>query len=150
MSLEGQQLGRYRLIQLIGSGGMGEVYLAQDPGINRQVAIKVVRVETADYARRGTDTIPGMRSVTMGLQDAARMFQREAKAIAMLDHPDILPLYDYGEQNVNGAMLTYLVMPYREEGSLANWLQRGGFKLLTVQIVEQMLQQAAAALQYAH
>ena len=150
MSLEGQQLGRYRLIQLIGSGGMGEVYLAQDPGINRQVAIKVVRVETADYARRGTDTIPGMRSVTMGLQDAARMFQREAKAIAMLDHPDILPLYDYGEQSMNGAMLTYLVMPYREEGSLANWLQKGGFKLLTVQIVEQMLQQAAAALQYAH
>src|SRR6266487_6047796 len=154
MSLEGQQLGRYRLIQLIGSGGMGEVYLAQDPGINRQVAIKVVRVETADYARRSTDTIPGMRSVrgagTMGLQDAARMFQREAKAIAMLDHPDILPLYDYGEQSMNGAMLTYLVMPYREEGSLANWLQKGGFKLLTVQIVEQMLQQAAAALQYAH
>ncbi|HYT37284.1 MAG TPA: serine/threonine-protein kinase, partial [Ktedonobacteraceae bacterium] len=154
MSLEGQQLGRYRLIQLIGSGGMGEVYLAQDPGINRQVAIKVVRVEPADYARRSTDTIPGMRSVTgagtMGLQDAARLFQREAKAIAMLDHPGILPLYDYGEQNVNGAMLTYLVMPYREEGSLANWLQKGGFKLLTVQIVEQMLQQAAAALQYAH
>src|SRR6266702_2440310 len=133
---------------------MGEVYLAQDPGINRQVAIKVVRVEAADYARSSTDTIPGMRSVTgaraMGLQDAARLFQREAKAIAMLDHPGILPLYDYGEQSMNGAMLTYLVMPYREEGSLANWLQKGGFKLLTVQIVEQMLQQAAAALQYAH
>src|SRR6266568_1869137 len=154
MSLEGQQLGRYRLIQLIGSGGMGEVYLAQDPGINRQVAIKVVRVETADYTRGGTDTIPGMRSVrgvgTMGLQDAARMFQREAKAIAMLDHPGILPLYDYGEQSMNGAMLTYLVMPYREEGSLANWLQKGGFQLLSVEGVEQMLQQAAAALQYAH
>ncbi len=154
MSLEGQQLGRYRLLKLIGSGGMGEVYLAQDPGINRQVAIKVVRVEAADYARRNTDTIPGMRSLTgggsMGLQDAARLFQREAKAIAMLDHPGILPLYDYGEQSVNGAILTYLVMPYREEGSLATWLQKGGFKLLTVQIVEQMLQQAAAALQYAH
>ncbi len=154
MSLEGQQLGRYRLIQLIGSGGMGEVYLAQDPGINRQVAIKVVQVEAAAYAKTRTETIPGVKSVfgaeTMGLQNAARMFQQEAKAIAMLDHPGILPLYDYGEQNVNGVMLTYLVMPYREEGSLANWLQKGGFKLLTVQIVEQMLQQAAAALQYAH
>ncbi len=154
MSLEGQQLGRYRLIQLIGSGGMGEVYLAQDPGINRQVAIKVVRVEPGAYARTSTGTMPGMRSVTgvgmLGSQDAARLFQREAKAIAMLDHPDILPLYDYGEQNVNGVMLTYLVMPYREEGSLANWLQKGGFKLLSVEGVEQMLQQAAAALQYAH
>jgi serine/threonine protein kinase len=154
MSLEGQQLGRYRLLKLIGSGGMGEVYLAQDPGINRQVAIKVVRVEAVDYTRKITDTIPGMRSVTgtgsMGLYDAARMFKREAKAIAMLDHPSILPLYDYGEQSMNEAILTYLVMPYREEGSLANWLQKGGFKLLTVQIVEQMLQQAAMALQYAH
>src|SRR5260370_7069468 len=138
MSLEGQQLGRYHLLQLIGSGGMGEVYVAQDPGINRQVAIKVVRVEAVDYSKRSTDTKAGMKSVTgggsMGLQDAARMFQREAKAIAMLDHPGILPLYDYGEQSVNGAMLTYLVMPYREEGSLANCLQNGGFKLLTVQI----------------
>ena len=154
MSLEGQQLGRYRLLKLIGSGGMGEVYLAQDPGINRQVAIKVVRVEAVDFSKKKVDTLPNMRAVTgagsMGLQDAARLFQREAKAIAMLDHPGILPLYDYGEQSVNGAMLTYLVMPYREEGSLANWLQRGGFKLLTVQIVEHMLQQAASALQYAH
>src|SRR3989440_1479239 len=154
MSLEGQQLGRYRLIQLIGSGGMGEVYLAKDPGINRQVAIKVVRVEAGAYARTTTGTMPGMRSVTgvgtLGSQDAARMFQREAKAIAMLDHPGILPLYDYGDQNVNGVMLTYLVMPYREEGSLANWLQKGGFQLLSVEGVEQMLQQAAAALQYAH
>ena len=154
MSLVGQQLGRYRLLRLIGTGGMGEVYLAQDPGINRQVAIKVVRVEAVDYARRNTDTIPGMRSVTgarsMGLQDAARMFQREAKAIAMLDHPSILPLYDYGEQSMNGTILTYLVMPYREEGSLANWLQKGGYKLLRIQVVQQMLQQAAAALQYAH
>src|SRR5215472_11595363 len=154
MSLEGQLVGRYRLLKLIGSGGMGEVYLAQDPGINRQVAIKVVRVEAVDYTKKNTNTIPGMRYVTgtgsMGLQDAARMFQREAKAIAMLDHPGILPLYDYGEQNMNEAILAYLVMPYREEGSLANWLQNVGFKLLTVQIVEQMLQQAATALQYAH
>jgi len=154
MSLEGEILGRYRLLKLIGSGGMGEVYLAQDPGISRQVAIKVVRVEAVDYTRRRIDTIPGMRAVTgggsMALQDAARMFQREAKAIAMLDHPGILPLYDYGEHTLNGAILTYLVMPYREEGSLTNWLLKGGYKILTIQIVEQMMQQAAAALHYAH
>ncbi|HXX79506.1 MAG TPA: serine/threonine-protein kinase, partial [Ktedonobacteraceae bacterium] len=154
MSLEGELLGRYRLLKLIGSGGMGEVYLAQDAGISRQVAIKVVRVEAVDYTRRHIDTMPGMRAVTgggsMDLQDAARMFQREAKAIAMLDHPGILPLYDYGEHTLNGAILTYLVMPYREEGSLANWLLKGGYRILTIQIVEQMMQQAAAALHYAH
>ncbi len=42
MSLEGQQIGRYSLLHLLGSGGMGEVYLASDPRINRQVAIKVI------------------------------------------------------------------------------------------------------------
>ncbi len=138
MSLEGQQLGRYRLIQLIGSGGMGEVYLAQDPGINRQVAIKVFRTELAGY--------PGTES----WKEATRLFQREAKAIAMLDHPGILTLYDYGEQSINGAILIYMVMPYREEGSLANWLQRSDYAPLSLQNVEQMVQQAAAALQYAH
>jgi eukaryotic-like serine/threonine-protein kinase len=138
MSLEGQQLGRYRLLKLIGSGGMGEVYLAQDQGFKRLVAIKVVRTGMATHS--------GAESS----MEAIRLFQRETKTIAMLDHPGILPLYDYGEQNVNGAMLTYLVMPYCEEGSLTNWLQKGGRALLSLQGVEQMVQQAAAALQYAH
>ena len=154
MSLEGQQLGRYHLLQRVGSGGMGEVYLAQDPGINRQVAIKVVRAEGAAYSATGRGTMTGKGTLygagTLGSKDAAHLFQREAKAIAMLDHPGILPLYDYGEQYINGVMLTFLVMPYREEGSLANWLQKGGFALLSVQNVEQILQQAATALQYAH
>ncbi len=154
MSLEGQQLGRYHLLQLVGSGGMGEVYLAQDPGINRQVAIKVVRTEVAVYTGTGPGTVPGIGTLsgagTLGSTDPARLFQREAKAIAMLDHPGILSLYDYGDQNINGMMITYLVMPYREEGSLANWLQKGGLTHLSIQNVEQMLQQAAAALQYAH
>ncbi len=154
MSLEGQQLGRYHLLHLVGSGGMGEVYLAQDPGISRQVAIKVVRTEGAAYSGTGPGTMPGMGTLsgagTLGGKDTARLFQREAKAIAMLDHPGILPLYDYGEQYINGVMLTYLVMPYREEGSLANWIQKGGLTHLSVQNVEQMLQQAGAALQYAH
>ncbi len=154
MALEGKQLGRYHLLQLVGSGGMGEVYLAQDPGISRQVAIKVVRTERAAYTGTGPGTMPGIRTLsgagTLGSKDSAHLFQREAKAIAMLDHPGILPLYDYGEQYINGIMLTYLVMPYREEGSLAHWIQKGGLTHLSVQNVEQMLQQAGAALQYAH
>jgi eukaryotic-like serine/threonine-protein kinase len=138
MSLEGQLLGRYRILRLIGSGGMGEVYLADDPTINRQVAIKVVHTEAADNS--GTERSKG----------AARLFQREAKAIAMLDHTYILPLYDYGEQEINGVGFAYLVMPYRQEGSLAYWLQQGGAAHLLIQDVEQIVQQAASALQYAH
>jgi serine/threonine protein kinase len=139
MPLEGLQLGHYRLIRLVGSGGMGEVYLAEDPRIHRQVAIKVIRTETSAQ--------PGLS----GEEDAARLFQREARAIAMLDHPHILPLYDYGEQEANGARFTYLVMPFRPEGSLTSWLrQHSSDRLPSSTDVVHFIQQAASALQYAH
>src|SRR5438128_4768767 len=100
MSLEGQQIDRYRILRLLGSGGMGDVYLAEDPRIGQQVAIKVLRTELGPY--------PDEQAV----QKAARLFQREAKAIVKLDHPHILPLYDYGEQHIGNAPVIYLVMPY--------------------------------------
>src|SRR5260370_448097 len=112
MSLEGQQLGRYRFQRLLGSGGMGEVYLATDTIINRQVAVKVIRAEVTPY--------PNVNAT----QEAARLFQREMKAIATLDHPDILPLFDYGESSLHDTTFNYMVMPYRPEGSLVTWLQK--------------------------
>src|SRR6266851_6764656 len=114
MALEELQNGRYRSLRLLGSGGMGEVYLMNDARVSRQVAIKVIRSEAAPY--------PGSDSA----KDAARLFQREARAIARLDHPHILPLFSYGEERVHGMVLTYLVMPFRREGSFANWLQERG------------------------
>ncbi|HVU65833.1 MAG TPA: protein kinase [Ktedonobacteraceae bacterium] len=133
-----QQLGRYRLLKLIATGGMGAIYLAEDSSIDRQVAIKVIRSEAA----------PGGEG---GSSDAVRLFEREAKAIAMLDHPHILPLYDYGEEKRDGNVLTYLVMPYRPEGSLASWLeQRGTSNPLTLEDVENIITQTASALQYTH
>lgn len=139
MALEGVQLGQYRLLRLLGSGGMGEVYLAEDARISQQVAIKVSRTDGASYPHGNSAT------------DALRLFQREAKAIARLDHPHILPLFGYGEEIVNGLTLTYIVMPYRPEGSLADWLQqRGVTELLPVPDVLSFIQQAAEALQYAH
>lgn len=144
MSLEGQQIGRYRLLKMLGSGGMGEVYLAEDPPIQRQVAIKVIRAEMTPYPNASA------------IQEATRLFQREARAIAMLDHPHILPLYDHGETTINGATITYLVMPYRPEGSLVFWLhQRSGSEYsqgmpLHTQDVVHIVRQAAEALQHAH
>lgn len=139
MALEGQQLGRYRLLELLGSGGMGEVYLATDTLINRQVAIKVIRSEVSSYPDAGV------------AQESARLFQREMKAIAMLDHPHIMPLFDYGEATIHGASLAYLVMPYRQEGSLATWLKhRSARNLLSPQDVAYLVSQAADALQHAH
>ena len=139
MSLEGQSIGRYHLQRLLGSGGMGEVYLASDNLINRQVAIKAIKAEATPYAD------------SAAVQEAARLFQREMKAIATLDHPHILPLFDYGESQLSETTLTYMVMPYRSEGSLTNWLRgRGSANLLAPQEVSSLLTQAASALQHAH
>src|SRR6202162_1286198 len=139
MPLEGQHLGHYRLVRLLGSGGMGEVYLAEDARIGQQVAIKVSRTDAASY--------PHGESA----RDAARLFQREAKAIARLDHPRIFPLFGYGEDHVNGLTLTYIVMAYRPEGSFAQWLQlRGPAAWLPARDVIYFINQAAEALQYAH
>jgi eukaryotic-like serine/threonine-protein kinase len=139
MPLEGQSLGRYLLLHLLGSGGMGEVYLALDSSVNRQVAIKVIRAEVSGYPNSDTS------------REAARLFQREVKAIAGLDHPHILPLYDYGEVTMNGTLLTYMVMPLRQEGTLTNWLlQQGNFNSLSPIVITSILLQAASALQYAH
>src|SRR5215469_10460171 len=138
MSNEGLQVGRYRLLRLIGSGGMGEVYLAADTQIDRRVAVKLFKAE-------GTGPLSSDLS-----KRAARLFRREMKTIAMLDHPHILPLFDYGEESVNGLLLTYMVMPFRKDGSLAAWLRRRNSKQLSLHGVEHFLQQAAEALQYAH
>ena len=139
MPLDELHIGRYHLLRLIGSGGMGEVYLAEDTRINRQVAIKVIRGEAIPYL----DTNPS--------QDAARLFEREAKAIARLNHSHILPLFDYGEDIVNETLLTYMVMPYCQGGSLDAWLRpKSEPRSLPPQEAAYLLNQAADALQYAH
>ncbi len=139
MALEGLQLGQYKLLRLLGSGGMGEVYLAEDARINQYVAIKVSRTEASTYPNSNT------------IQDTIRLFQREARAIAQLEHPHILSLLSYGEEYVAGNMLIYIVMPYRREGSFANWLQQHGeHELLSVEDSAYFIAQAADALQYVH
>jgi len=139
MPLEGLQLGKYRLVRLIGSGGMGDVYLGEDAYLNRQVAIKVVRSEGAAYPNEHAS------------KEALRLFQREMRAIAQLDHPHILPLYDYGEEMLHTTTLLYMVMPFRHEGSLADWLrQRGLAEPLPLKDAAFLVSQATDALQHAH
>ncbi|GCE22829.1 serine/threonine-protein kinase [Dictyobacter kobayashii] len=139
MSLDGMYLGRYHLLHVLGSGGMGEVYLADDTRIKRRVAVKVVRNDAPIYRAKEN------------VQKSTQLFEREMHAIAALDHPAILPLFDYGEQEVNGDTLTYMVMPYRPEGSLYQWLRaRDEDDPLSVEDVSRFISQAAEALQHAH
>jgi len=139
MALEELQNGHYHRVRLLGSGGMGEVHLMEDTRVGRRVAIKVIRSETGFY--------PDSKEA----KDAARLFKREARAIAVLEHPNILPLYDFGEEIIDGTTVYYMVMPFCAEGTLVDWKkQRYDATKLSVQDIAYIVDQAAAALQYAH
>jgi serine/threonine protein kinase len=132
---EGQQLRHYRLVRLLKNGGMGDVYLAVDTLLHRQVAIKVIHTDFIRYAET----------------EAARLFLREAQAIAQLDHINILPVYDSGDEHVSGSTVMYMVMPFRQAGSLKDWLRTYfGEEILPLPAVERIVRQAALALQHAH
>lgn len=120
--LEGISLGRYRLKQRLGRGGMAQVYLAIDERIQREVAIKIVSSSQSEFAER---------------------FAREAQAMGNLRHDHLLAAYDYGEQEP----WLYLVMPYIAHGTLSDLLKHGPLSLAHA---GELLQQIASALQYAH
>ena len=128
-------LGRYQLLRRVGRGGMGEVWLAEDPRLHRQVAIK---------------TLP---SHNRGDNEFLQRFEREARAAAALNHPHILPVHDYGEQLLpDGQGVTYIVMPYIQGGTLADRMKgiTAEKKLLPAQEAISYLRQAAEAIDYAH
>lgn len=139
MFLTGKRIGRYYLQSLIEQGGMGDIYLAMDTHLHRRVAFKVMSMAI----NAQTDTV--------AINEAVNLFKREANAVTLLDHPHILPLYDYGEETFEGILLTYIVMPYRPEGSFANWVsKRKKSGNLTMYEAAHFLRQAASALQFAH
>src|SRR5436853_2975433 len=99
----GTQLGPHEITALLGKGGMGEVYRARDTKLKREVAIKVLPEEFA----RDTDRVS--------------RFQREAEALASLNHPNIAGIYDL--QEANGSR--YLVLELVEGETLADRITRG-------------------------
>jgi serine/threonine protein kinase len=129
-ALVGTVLGTCTLQQLIGQGGMGAVYLAQQSRPRRQVAVKVL--------------LPTTPLKPHHLAAFLERFRRETDAAASLEHPNIMPVYEYGEQNG----LAYLVMPYISGGTLRDVMEREGQMLLPK--VVNYLEQLAAALDFAH
>jgi serine/threonine protein kinase len=118
--------GRYRLIEVIGQGGMGKVYKAHDTVIDRDVAVKVLSTELA--------TEPGFRE----------RFRREAHTAARLTEPHIIPIHDTGE--VGGQL--YLVMPIINGTDVATLLKREG--PMSPRRAVGVIEQLAAALDAAH
>ena len=98
----GVEIGHYRIVEHIGRGGMADVWSAYDGRLSRTVAVKTI---ARDLALE---------------QDPIKMFEREAKTIAALEHPFILPVYDFGE--FEGKL--YIVMRFVTGGSLEDLLEQ--------------------------
>jgi serine/threonine protein kinase len=128
--LKGRILGTCMLQELIGQGGMSAVYRAQQLHPSRQVAVKIL--------------IPKVPIGSKLHQQFLLRFQHEADIIAKLDHINIIPIYEYAEQDGDA----YLVMPLLTGGSLHNLLARYGS--LSLQQTMNYIRQAASALDYAH
>ena len=123
--LIGKTLGPYRVLEQIGVGGMATVYKAYQPSMDRDVAIKVLPhylSQDAEFAKR---------------------FQREARAIAKLEHAHILPVYDYGEHD----QTTYIAMRYVQAGTLKERIAKGP---LPLDEINRLIGQIGGALDYAH
>ena len=136
--LLGTTLGTCTIERIIGQGGMGAVYLAQQSRPTRTVAVKVL------IPIAGLD--PEQQRIFL------ERFRREADTVAKLEHNNILPIYEYEEALVDGQRLAYLVMPYLRGGTLRERIEeykRQGrqFELSTI---ASYISQIADALSYAH
>jgi serine/threonine protein kinase len=122
----GQMLGPYRIINQIGKGGMANVYKAYQPSVDRYVAIKVLPSQLAES------------------QEFATRFHQEARIIAKLEHPHILPVFDYGESDG----VAYFVMRYLDAGTLRDKMEAG--RPLPLNDIDRIFTQLTDALSYAH
>lgn len=124
--LSGASFGAYEVMELIGRGGMAEVYRGRHIHLKRTVAIKILAASLAEDA------------------DSRQRFEREAQAVATLDHENIVHVYDFGFTNSS----CYMVIEYIEGQTLADYLILNG--RLTLEQALPILQDVADALDYAH
>ena len=122
----GQMLGNYRIINQVGQGGMATVYKAYQPSMDRHVAVKVLPSQLAES------------------KEFVARFQQEARTIARLEHPHILPVFDYGESDGTA----YFVMRYLEAGTLKDRMVAG--RPLPLDEIDRIFTQLTDALSYAH
>ena len=118
----GQMLGPYRIISQVGRGGMATVYKAYQPSVDRYVAIKVLPSQLAES------------------KEFTTRFQQEARIIAKLEHPHILPVFDYGESEG----VSYFVMRYMDAGTLKEKMIEG--RPLPLHDIDRLFTQFAEAL----
>ena len=125
MLMKGQKIGdRYQIVRVIGEGGMANVYLAKDTLLDRLVAVKVLRGDLADDEK------------------FIKRFHREANAAATLNHPNIVTLYDVGEDE------NYIVMEFVDGQTLKNLVKKRGS--LTPYEVVDIMKQVCDGIAYAH
>ena len=116
--IPGAELGRYRVRRRLGAGGMGVVYVAHDPQLDRNIAIKVLRTVSA-----GTKASDGT--------EGRRRLLREAQAMARLSHPNVVSVHDVGMVDDQ----VFIAMEYIEGSTLGAWLadeQRGWKEIVRV------------------
>lgn len=117
---------RYKLLKMIGGGGMANVYLAHDDILDRDVAVKMLRL---DYSNN---------------EEFIKRFHREAQSVTTLSHPNIVNMYDVGEEDG----IYYLVMEYVPGQTLKQYIQQRG--LLPVEEAIAIMEQLTAAMAHAH
>ena len=123
--LTGKVFGAYEIAEPLGEGGMAAVYKAYQPAMKRFVAVKVLSRKLAES------------------EEFTNRFQREAIMLAQLQHPHILPVFDYGQ--VDG--YSYIVMPFLQSGTLDELLR---IRRRTLPEIRQIMTQLGSALGYAH
>ena len=126
----GDQLGRYRLVEELGRGGMAVVFRAEDPTLGREVAIKV------------------MHPHLWGASEYATRFTREARAVAALHHPSIVEVYDYGEGQEKDGLPGYIVSEFVKGPTLRQFIDSHGCPFPEVAVM--VARKLAAALKCAH